>query len=103
MISAHECNDATARPVENGHRLQAMLIAYGDDSSDSKKATVFSVGIVLGSHAQWARFKPTWESRNGRIPFHATDCESGWGDYRNIDRDIRTRLYRDLDRDARRK
>jgi hypothetical protein len=77
-------------------RLHGMLIAYGDDSSDKKKSTVFSVAVVLGSRAQWRHFKPLWEKRNGSIPFHATDCESGWGDYRGIDREARTSLYRDL-------
>ena len=81
---------------QSGQRLEAVLVAYGDDSADSRKETVFSVGVVLGSPAQWVKFKSRWVERNGGIPFHATDCESGWGDYRGKDRDIRTRLYRDL-------
>lgn len=73
-----------------------MLVAYGGDSADSKKQTVFSVAIVVGSSDQWRRFKPEWERRNGGVPFHAADCEAGWGNYKGIDRDVRTTLYRDL-------
>lgn len=77
-------------------RLTGVIVAYGDDSSDRQKQTVFAVGILLGSGEQWANFKTAWVDRNGRVPFHATDCESGWGDYRGVDREVRNRLYRDL-------
>jgi hypothetical protein len=34
--------------------------------------------------------------RCGGIPFHATDCESNRGDYRNIPNDENKAMYRDL-------
>lgn len=46
-------------------RLEGMLIAYGDDSSDRKKATVFSVAVVLGASDQWGPFKALGKSGTG--------------------------------------
>lgn len=88
---------ALAEPnLARKRRLVAMLIAYGDDSSDRTRSTVFAVGMLIGTQDQWDRFKLEWDERTGGTPFHATDCESGWGSYRGMDRQARKDLYRDL-------
>lgn len=72
------------------------MFVYGDDSSDERKERVTAIGIVLGSEVMWARLEPRWIARNEGVPFHAKDCESDQGDYRNIPHAENKALYRDL-------
>lgn len=73
-----------------------MLSAYGDDSSDEKRERIFVVAAVMGYQEEWDKLEIKWLTRtNGKI-FHATDCESGYGDYRYIPKQERHNEYRDL-------
>jgi hypothetical protein len=75
-----------------------MLWIYGDESHDSSKQRVFVVAGLLGDAGQWASLKESWTERTGGTTFHAADCESGYGDYRNAAADDRGRLHLDLTR-----
>ena len=72
------------------------MFVYGDDSSDEKRERVTAIGIVLGSGGMWSAFEPKWIARNGGVPFHAKDCESDQGDYRDTPHADNKALYRDL-------
>jgi hypothetical protein len=75
-----------------------MLSVFGDESHDPTKVRVFAVAGLLGDENQWASFRQTWNARlNGSI-FHAADCESGYGDFRDMPETDRHRLHRDLTR-----
>jgi len=74
----------------------AMLTVYGDESSDAKGVRTFAVAGILGTQDEWDTLKSAWvETTKGKI-FHATDCESGYGQYNGIPRDKRLKEYRDL-------
>jgi len=73
-----------------------MLYAYGDESSDETKRRVFAVGTVIGAEEQWAELEERWASRTGGIPFHANDCDSDQGDFRNRPHNENKQLYADL-------
>ncbi|MGO9555703.1 MAG: hypothetical protein ACLP2U_11820 [Syntrophobacteraceae bacterium] len=76
-----------------------MLSVFGDDSTDEKKERVFAVAGVAGTQEQWDGFERRWLKRlrhTGVKIFHATDCESGWGEYENVSHKERTKLYKDL-------
>ncbi len=57
-----------------------MLSVFGDESADETQQRVFAVAGVIGSEGAWAELEAKWVTRNGGIPFHAADCESGHGD-----------------------
>ena len=44
----------------------------------------------------WNPLNQAWRTRTGGVPFHAADCESGYGDYRLVDPVERTQLPLDL-------
>lgn len=73
-----------------------MFYVYGDDSADEKKERVRSIGVVFGAENMWQWIEPRWIERNAGIPFHARDCESDWGDYRDRLHAENKALYRDL-------
>lgn len=73
-----------------------MLLVYGDESLDGTQSRVCAVAGVIGTEDSWKSLESEWIARNGGIPFHATDCESGHGDYEGWDRDRRNSLYKDL-------
>ncbi len=53
----------------------------GDDSSDEKGVWTFAVAGIVGTQEEWDAIKPAWiKATEGRI-FHATDNQSGKGDY----------------------
>lgn len=74
----------------------ADFFVYGDDSADETQQRVCAIGIVFGPESLWERIEPDWKERNGDIPFHARDCESNWGHYKNIPHSETKALYRDL-------
>ncbi len=62
-----------------------MLWAYFDDSSDGKKERFCAAGGLLNSDFVWERFETAWNEAMGDLngkPFHSTDCECGWGDFK---------------------
>lgn len=73
-----------------------MLSVFGDESADETQQRVFAVAGVIGSEGAWAELEAKWAARNGGIPFHAADCESGHGAYRGMPEEERQNLYRDL-------
>lgn len=73
-----------------------MLCAYGDESSDETKERVFAVGAVLGAEEQWALLERKWVDRTGGIAFHANECDSDQGDFKNKPHNENKQLYADL-------
>jgi hypothetical protein len=75
-----------------------MLSIYGDESHDSSKQRVFVIAGLLGDAVQWAALKLSWAQRTGGKDFHAADCESGFGIYRDTAPEERASLHFDLTR-----
>ena len=73
-----------------------MLSCFGDESSDETSQRVFTVAGVIGNENQWKRLEPQWIARCGGTPFHAKDCESDHGDYKNTPHQENQNLYKDL-------
>lgn len=73
-----------------------MLSVFGDESHDPTKARVFVVAGLLGDGNQWGSFRQEWNARLSGLVFHAADCESGYGDFREMPENERHRLHRDL-------
>lgn len=73
-----------------------MIYAYGDDGSDEKGQRVIAVSIIAGCEEWWEFVESRWKVRCGGIPFHATDCESDTGDYKDIPHKQNKDMYRDL-------
>ncbi len=73
-----------------------MIHVYGDDGADAHKERVRAVVVVAGTEEWWQDVEDQWVVRCGEIPFHATDCESNRGDYRNIPNEENKAMYRDL-------
>ena len=73
-----------------------MIHVYGDDGADAKKERVVAVAVIAGTEEWWQNVEDQWIVRCGGIPFHATDCESSQGDYRNIPEEENKAMYRDL-------
>jgi len=74
-----------------------MLSIYGDESQSSKQR-VFAIAGLLGSAEQWTALRKQWAERTGGRIFHAADCESGYGEYKNEPEEERHRLHRSLTR-----
>ena len=73
-----------------------MIHVYGDDGADAKKERVVAVAVIAGTEEWWQNVEDQWIVRCGGIPFHATDCESDQGDYKNIPTEENKAMYRDL-------
>jgi hypothetical protein len=73
-----------------------MIHVYGDDGADAKKERVVAVAVIAGTEEWRQNVENQWIVRCGGIPFHATDCESNQGDYRNIPKEENKAMYRDL-------
>lgn len=78
-------------------RLEFVVYsAYGDDSADETRQRVFSVAALFGSEAEWAAFNRKWTERTGGKIFHATDCDTSNGDFKDTPNDENKALYGDL-------
>ncbi len=73
-----------------------MLSCFGDESSDETKQRVFAVAGLIGTDEMWTRLETAWVIRTEGVPFHANDCESDHGDYKNSPHERNQTLYRDL-------
>ena len=73
-----------------------MIHVYGDDSADAKRERVVAVAVIAGTEEWWQDVEDQWRVRCAGIPFHATDCESNRGDYRDIPHEENKATYRDL-------
>lgn len=73
-----------------------MYTVFGDESHDPKQERVFAVAGVLGTQEEWDDLEVKWrECLDGKV-FHAADCQSGYGEFKNIPHEERERLYRHL-------
>ncbi|HEY6766756.1 MAG TPA: hypothetical protein VI386_18495 [Candidatus Sulfotelmatobacter sp.] len=54
------------------------------------------MAVIAGTEEWWQNVEDQWIVRCDGIPFHATDCESNQGDYRNIPKEENKAMYRDL-------
>ena len=74
-----------------------MLSVFGDESHDAAKKRVFVVAGLLGNSETWAELRAKWKDRlrEGLI-FHAADCESGHGDFKDMPEAERLQLHLDL-------
>jgi len=73
-----------------------MILVYGDDSSDERSERVCAVAGVVGTIMGWRSVERQWLAITNGIPFHAKDCDSDQGDYKNRPHDENKTLYRDL-------
>jgi hypothetical protein len=80
--------------VGRHRRLVAMLTAYGDDSSDNEKKSVFAAATVVGRESEWSDFEIAWKRSNGDRPFHSTDCDADGGEFKATDHKENKALYR---------
>ncbi len=87
------------KDIREAHRKEVLirvLSVYADDSTDEEQRRVFALAGVMGTKEEWNELEHKWAARTGGVPFHATDCESGWGVYRDIPEEERRALYKDL-------
>jgi hypothetical protein len=73
-----------------------MLSVFGDESHDQTKKRVFVVAGLLGNDKGWESFRQQWKERTGGLIFHAADCESGHGDFKEMPEPKRLKLHLDL-------
>ena len=73
-----------------------MVYVYGDDGGDEKKERVTAVAVIAGYGTWWEETESRWIARCGGIPFHAKECESDQGDYKDIPHEENKVMYRDL-------
>jgi len=73
-----------------------VIHVYGDDGADAKKERVVAVAVIAGTEEWWQNVENQWIVRGAGVPFHATDCESNQGDYKNFPKDENKAMYRDL-------
>lgn len=92
-------NHITVEAIKQARRkryVAAVFTVYGDESSDTRGVRTFAVAGIIGTQDEWDELKPVWTERTGGKIFHATDCESGYGDYKGIPKDQRHKEYKDL-------
>lgn len=73
-----------------------MMLVFGDESCDEKKERVFAVAGVVGTEKQWDWLEERWLICCDGTPFHAKDCESGYGNYRGRTSEQNKELYKAL-------
>lgn len=73
-----------------------MVSVFGDESADESMQRVFAVAGVIAEEKEWERLEDIWSQRTGGIPFHATDCDSNQGIYKDKPNRENKELYKDL-------
>jgi hypothetical protein len=73
-----------------------VLLAYGDESMDETRERVCAAAAVIGTEEGWAALESKWVHRTAGIPFHANDCDSDQGIYKERSHNENKALYRDL-------
>lgn len=76
--------------------VTVMICVYGDESHDELEQRVYTVAGLMGTDEEWGQLNRSWIERTGGKPFHAVDCDSDQGDYRNIPHEDNKKLYIDL-------
>ena len=75
---------------------QSILSVFGDESADETKQRVFAVAAAIGTEAHWQLLEVKWLERTGGTVFHANDCDSDQGEYKNKPHSDNKALYKDL-------
>src|SRR5438270_628999 len=88
-----ECGASVSK---SQHREWVMASIFGDESADAHKQRVFAVSGLIGTDIQWDQLKAQWSERIGNVIFHATDCESDKGDFKDRPHQENLKLYEDL-------
>jgi len=72
--------------------------SYFDDSSDEKRSEYCACGGLIAGPDQWDIFWGLWSQATSvlREPFHATDCECGYGQFKNWEKSERDALMAQL-------
>lgn len=91
LITIESLREARKKKV-----LIKMLSVFGDESSDESGQRTFAIAGIMGTQEEWDALEVKWLKRTGGKIFHATDCESGYGDYKDIPKEIRLKEYKDL-------
>jgi hypothetical protein len=73
-----------------------MILVYGDESADEKRERVCAVAGVVGTIMAWRSVERQWINITNGIPFHANDCDSDQGDFKQFSHAENKQLYRDL-------
>jgi hypothetical protein len=73
-----------------------LYTVNGDESADETKSRVFAVSGVFGSEQDWDELKRAWVERTGGVIFHATECETNQGDFKETSDPENKALYKDL-------
>lgn len=95
--SSGESDNGCSRSLSIGRAGTGLfLTAFGDDSADATKQRVFSLACVVAREPAWKALVDAWKDRTEGIPFHATDCDSDQGDYKNKPHSENKALYKDL-------
>ena len=76
--------------------IAIVYTAYGDDSADETKQRVFAVAALFGSEEDWKDIYGKWEKHTGGKIFHAADCDSNQGDFKDNTNAENKALYGDL-------
>lgn len=76
--------------------LIKVLSVYADESYDAKCERTFAVAGIIGTQEEWDELEVKWIKRTGGKSFHATDCKSRRGDYKNISYEECIKEYEDL-------
>jgi hypothetical protein len=75
----------------------AVLRGYFDESYRGKR--VYAIGGYIARDKEWKSVSHQWRNRrlrDGIQCFHATDCESGFGEFEHLSKEQRTTLKADL-------
>jgi hypothetical protein len=73
-----------------------MILVYGDDSADEKSERVCAVAGVVCDVWGWRSLEREWLVRTNGIPFHANECDSDRGDYKEFSHEENKALFKDL-------
>ena len=95
IASNHIALEAIRLSKGKGFRV-FMLSVFADDSSDEKGKRIFAIAGVMGTQEEWEALKILWLERTGGKIFHATDCDSDRGDFKDIPHEQNKKLYKDL-------
>jgi hypothetical protein len=74
---------AGSRQIGAGPDYIAMLWAYLDDSSDSKRERFCAAGGFFSVDLRWQKFELAWRATTHKLkePFRSTECECGHGQF----------------------
>ncbi len=84
-------------PPDAQRGLLLVIRGYFDESCKDKR--VYAIGGYVGRDRDWKPVSRLWKNRrlqDGVQCFHATDCESGFGEYKDLSKDDRNKQKADL-------